>query len=199
MHLDSPSTSDLVKPRSRGELPHLYKDGCIYFVTFRLWDAIVPLHERLQRTPSQADCDNPEALIDLFDPPLQLGSCLLGRPEIARIIEHSLQFFDKERYELVAWCIMPNHVHVIVAPLSHHLSDILHAWKSFTSHSVNKMLGRSGTLWERESFDHLIRSMRSLDRLITYTEANPVAAGLCPAPEDWPYSSAKRVVQGHSE
>jgi hypothetical protein len=85
---------------------------------------------------------------------------------------------------------MPNHVHVIVQPvLEHQLSDVLHSWKSFTSHRINKLLKRSGILWERESFDHLIRQPDHLEYINTYIENNPVAAGLVASKEAWQYSS----------
>ncbi len=85
---------------------------------------------------------------------------------------------------------MPNHVHVVVAPWNEHtLPTILHSWKSFTSNSINRLLGRSGAFWERESFDHLIRNLRSFEKFVNYTVDNPVVAGLCASREEWEYSS----------
>jgi REP element-mobilizing transposase RayT len=86
---------------------------------------------------------------------------------------------------------MPNHVHVAYTALGLHAPDeIHHSWKSYTSHKINKLVGRSGTLWEREAFDHLIRSVEHYEAFVEYIERNPVAAGLCESPEQWPYSSA---------
>ena len=124
------------------------------------------------------------------EPSFTAGSCVLQRPEIGGIIQHALLHFEGERYNLSAWCVMPNHIHVVMSPLgSHELSRILHSWKSFTSKEINKILNRNGRLWEPESFTHLIRSVEDLERFITYTEQNPFKAGLCQSAEDWPFSS----------
>ena len=106
--------------------------------------------------------------------------------------ESALRHFHDDRYYLAAWCVMPNHVHAIFTPISSWIpSSILHSWKSFIAHQANKLLRRSGSLWERESFDHLIRSVEHFDAFIRYVEDNPVKAGLCRIPENWPWSSAR--------
>jgi len=75
------------------------------------------------------------------------------------MVEDTLLYFHDERYQLVAWCVMPNHVHVAYTAFGHHTpKDIHQSWKSFLSHEINRKLNRSGTLWERASFDHLMRS-----------------------------------------
>jgi hypothetical protein len=87
---------------------------------------------------------------------------------------------------------MPNHVHAVVTPTDGwELSAILHSWKSFTAHQANEILKRQGTFWERESFDHLIRTFDHFEAFVRYVESNPVEARLCQAPEDWPWSSAR--------
>jgi putative DNA methylase len=182
---------------SRGELPHLHKEGATYFVTFRLFDAVVPTAPREQPQPGRLHHKSvpgtpPDAIAIAaqYDPPITLGSCALRTSAIAQVVRDALLHFAGERYYLLAWCIMPNHVHVVFAPIGEHTpSDILHSWKSFTSKQANKLLGRTGTFWERESFDHLVRSGADLERFIDYVEHNPVSAGLCPSPEQWPWSS----------
>jgi len=88
--------------------------------------------------------------------------------------------------------VMPNHVHVVVAPRDGHtLSGVLHSWKSYTANEANGILNRVGQrFWQPESYDHLIRDDEELYFCCEYTMNNPVAAGLCRRPEDWPYSSA---------
>jgi REP element-mobilizing transposase RayT len=87
---------------------------------------------------------------------------------------------------------MPNHVHVVFTPFEgRSLSGILHSWKSFTASAINRHLSHSGQIWQHESFDHLVRSQDALIEFVSYTENNPVAAGLCRRPEDWPFSSAR--------
>jgi putative transposase len=172
---------------SRGELPHLYKEGGIYFVTFRLADAVLP------GAPAIVLPENPtcEDIARACEPPVTLGSCMLRNPTAAGLVQNAIQHFEGERYLLVAWCIMPNHVHVIFGPLAGNSpSKILQSWKGFTARRANQLLGRSGAFWERESFDHLVRSERSLGWFTEYVHENPVKAGLCAAVKDWPYSSA---------
>jgi len=131
-----------------------------------------------------------QRVFDQSEPPLRRGSCVLGRPEAAKLVQTSLLYFEGRRYYLSSWSVMSNHVHVVVTPLADYtLSAILHSWKSYTSTEINKLLNRNGELWERESFDHLIRSENDWQKFVEYTEYNPVEAGLCGDPADWPYSS----------
>jgi REP element-mobilizing transposase RayT len=196
----------------RGKLPHLKREGSVYFVTFRLADSL-PGHEvarlkleraavleraRAARSPLTWYeeeqllawyCDKVEALLDAGH-----GACWLSKPEVARLVADAVGFFQGQRYELRAWVIMPNHAHVVVWPMAGHtLSEILHSWKSFTSKAANRMLGRDGqTFWQKESFDHWIRDDDERARLVTYVENNPVKAGFCKCAADWQWSSAHR-------
>ena len=107
------------------------------------------------------------------------GACWLRQDDIAKVVADALQFFDKQWYQLFAWAIMPNHVHVVVQPIAEKsLFEICASWKRFTSRTANKILGRSGAFWQSESFDHLIRNQESLERCVEYTWNNPDAAGL---------------------
>ncbi len=107
------------------------------------------------------------------------------------MVQNALKHFHGGRYYLHAWCVMPNHVHVVYTALpGHSPKDIHHSWNSYTAHQANKILTRSGTFWEAEGFDHLIRSIDDLQWFIEYTENNPVAAGLCRNKDDWRWSSA---------
>jgi REP element-mobilizing transposase RayT len=194
----------------RGKLPHLMKEGAVYFVTFRLADSL-PAHEvarlkherqvileqaRAAKSPLTWHeeeqllswyCDKVEALLDAGH-----GACWLSKQEIAGLVAGALKHFNGQRYELRAWVAMPNHVHVVVWPLpGHTLSDILHSWKSFTSKAANTLLGRTGEFWQKESFDHWIRDDAEHARLAAYVEDNPVKARLCKSPEDWKWGSAR--------
>jgi REP element-mobilizing transposase RayT len=110
---------------------------------------------------------------------------------VAEIVQNNWLHFAGERYTLHAWVIMPNHTHILYTPLpGWDLSQIVHSWKSYTAHKINKLLGRSGKLWQDEAFDRYIRDARHFDNALAYVENNPVKAGLCAKPEDWPWSSA---------
>ena len=122
---------------------------------------------------------------------LKRGSCILNDPRFAVIVQEALLFRRGERHLVHAWCVMTNHVHGVVSSspdLS--LIDWLGSVKKFSSRKINEALGESGPLWERESFDHLLRSEKAFDRACQYVENNPVEAGLCSDPSEWRFSSA---------
>lgn len=178
----------------RRRLPHSSGEGLLQFVTFRLADSVpVKLIERWK------------ALVDLTDPKTAVafrkkierfldrgyGDCALRRRDVAKIVRDSLFFLDGKKYELIAWVIMPNHVHILILPaLGIELEEITHSINSYTAHEVNKLLGRTGQLWEHESFDRYIRNETHRRNVIRYIEINPVKARLCLEPEDFEFSSA---------
>jgi putative transposase len=93
---------------------------------------------------------------------------------------------------LLAWCLMPNHVHVVIEILGNYsLSAIMRSWKSFTARRANVQLGRSGPFWHADYFDRFIRDDEHLARTIEYVEQNPVKAGLAGIAIDWLWSSAR--------
>src|SRR5205085_9861971 len=86
------------------------------------------------------------------------GSCWLRRPEIARLVADTLAKFNRVQFRLVAWCVMPNHVHLVLQPLDgFEVPRILHSLKSWTAKAANKLLNRTGEFWQAEYYDHLIR------------------------------------------
>ena len=197
---------------TRNTLPHLKREGGTYFVTFRL-EGTLPA-ELVQQLKREREVIIKQALAakrpltwqeqeELFrwystrvDTYLDAGhgECFLKQPEIAELVAGAFRYFDGQRYELRSWVIMPNHAHVVVWPgPPETLSKILHSWKSYTSNEANKILGRVGTsLWQTESYDHLIRDEVDLARCCEYTTTNPVNARLCERPEDWKWSSLYR-------
>jgi REP element-mobilizing transposase RayT len=121
-----------------------------------------------------------------------LGPTWLKISEIARCVQEAL-FFGESRlrlYSLIAYCIMPNHVHAVISPAAP-LPRITKSIKGFTAGQANRILGRTGErFWQDESYDHWVRSDRELQRIIAYVEKNPVRAGLASSIEEWPWSSA---------
>ena len=187
---------------SRRGLPHWEAGETPQSITFRLADSLPrEVIERLAQARAAASQagETPALQRERFESLLDSGhgECLLARPELAEIVENALLHFDGTRYRLHAWCIMPNHVHVLATPLhGFSLSSIVHSWKSFTAKAINAALGRSGPVWFEEYFDRAIRNAEHFAAAQAYIEANPVKAGLCAAPEDWPFSSAARGAQG---
>jgi REP element-mobilizing transposase RayT len=95
------------------------------------------------------------------------------------------------RIHLYAAVVMPDHVHLLFAPLRNEngwpfaLVDILQCLKSATAHRINRLRHTSGPVWEEESFDHVLRSGESLQEKCEYIRQNPVKAGLVARPEDY--------------
>ncbi len=178
--------------RSRGYLPHFHSRELIQSVTFRLGDSVP--QEKLEAWKKDVRCTSARVLWNVVENYLDrnYGSCVLKHDDNARIVEESLLFFDATRYRMWAWCVMPNHVHALFEPLEpHDLSTILHSWKSFSSNAIHRSWGVKGSLWQVEYFDRFIRSEAHFNRALHYIEQNPVKAGLCQKPEDWPRSSAR--------
>ena len=120
------------------------------------------------------------------------GGCWLRQPEIAALVEGALRHFDGERYRLLAWCLMPNHVHALLETRAGFpLGDILHSWKSFTSSRANQLVGRRGEFWQREYLDRYVRHAEHFAAVIAYIEENPVKARLARVKTEWPWSSAR--------
>ena len=184
-----PKSLPKVDPHWRGDLPHIHKTGCTYFVTFCLVDAVPRI---VWRRESVEESSDPKEIAQQFDIDPGFGNCILNQPEVAGLVESTMLHFQGDRYALSAWCVMPNHVHAVVTPYSDHtLSGILHSWKSFSAHEINKHAGGTGRVWQKESFDHLVHHEKAFEQFVVYTEENPVVAGLCQRPEEWPFSSAR--------
>jgi len=120
------------------------------------------------------------------------GPLFLQRQEIADLVVAAVHDGDRHfhRYELHAFVVMPNHVHVLVTP-----NVVARRWlgplKGFTGHQANQLLGTPGrAFWQDESYDHLVRSAVEFERIRAYIERNPVTAGLVAADEQFRWSSA---------
>ena len=212
-----------IKKRRGAYLPHWTRDSAWYAVTFRLWDSLPqhvieswlferknivktaeqmkrPLSEHEERRLAHLYSEKVERYLDAGH-----GSCYMNDDRVAVVVTNALLHFDKQRYSLAAWCVMPNHVHVVVKPFSgitttdgtsvphSELPDILHSWKSFTAKEANKLLGRSGEFWQTESYDHLIRNETDFRHAVRYVLNNPIKAGL----KNWKWVGRGKEWHGH--
>lgn len=197
-----------VEKRHGAYLPHWTRDGAWYALTFRLWDSL-PQHvieswlfERKNIVKTAEQMNRPLSeheelrLAHLYSEKIEryldagYGSCYMNDNRVAEVVANALFHFDGLRYLLAAWCVMPNHVHVVVQPFAGKtttggtpvphadLPDILHSWKSFSSKEANKLLRRSGDFWQAEYYDHLIRDETDFRHAVRYVLDNPVKAGL---------------------
>ncbi|HEY1769473.1 MAG TPA: AAA family ATPase [Chthoniobacterales bacterium] len=171
-----------------GNLPHWRQEGALYFVTWRTADSMPEerakqwLAERetwLHEHPEPWNAREEEEYYRLFSDRWEAwldeghGECLLARPEVRRIVEETLTHDDGKKYRLEDFIVMPNHVHVLVTPLGEHtLSEILQGWKSVSAQRINEALGRKGTFWQKESFDHIVRSADQAEKFQRYIQEN---------------------------
>ncbi len=185
-----------VRIRQRGRLPHWEKETGLYFVTFHLADSlpkpvlekIIERHRILEAAKRTGANLLPEqkALLSEFNVKKieeyldsGIGACFLRHPQVGELVAEALRFGHGSRYRLIAWCVMPNHVHVIFRALpGRTLAGIVQGWKSYTSSKANRILSRTGVFWQREYYDRLIREEGELDRAIAYVLSNPERAGL---------------------
>ena len=132
----------------------------------------------------------------------QGGPLWLKNEQIAKEVAESLHYRDGKVYRLDAYCIMANHVHVVLAPLAiqpseeaqtnslryNTLSSIMQSLKGYTARKANRLLGRSGAFWHHESYDHSVRDTSEWQRVVTYVLNNPVKAGLIKDWQKWRWS-----------
>jgi REP element-mobilizing transposase RayT len=193
-----PSLAD-VRVHHRGNTPHWELAGATYSITWRLHDSLPPaavdrlLEEREARrrraTTTLERLEIQRAWEFETDDLLHRSQSArhLEDPRIATCVVSALQFFEGTRYALLAWCVMPNHVHVVMRVVGDMaLEKIIHSWKSYTANQANKILGLSGTFWQREYYDRIVRDEADLAGTVAYVVGNPVKAGLMRWPWVWP-------------
>ncbi len=185
--------------RNRGHLPHWEKEEGLYFITFHLADSLpksvlakIAERHHILSTAKQKNANllpEQKALLaaysrrgieEYFD--RGAGSRPFLDIRIAGAMAAALRFREGKHYRLLAWCIMPNHVHVVVKLFpGQELARVVKAWKNFSAKAANQALGREGRFWQREYYDRLIRNGDELDRAIRYVLENPAGARL----ENW--------------
>ena len=120
-----------------------------------------------------------------------LGKCELRDPRAAAAVEENWLHRDGQDYRLLAWVVMPNHVHLLVEIWQKPMAELLQGWKGYTARRINRVLGRRGKLWQDDYWDRYIRDEAHYRKVVRYIELNPVKAGLAKTPEQWPFSSAR--------
>ena len=202
-HTIRPDWSKLEK-RTSTYLPHWRIPGATYAVTFRIKDSLPTsilkdyeqkksiLLEQIMREKQLAGArDATDSLQKLhaeiqtlaetiIEPALHAadGPQPLADPEIAGMMVRTLKHFDGERYNLFAWSVMPNHVHALIAPHEgHELEKTLQAMKTHSAKEANRMLGTSGTFWQEEYYDHIVRDGEDLKLQVAYILRNPEKGG----------------------
>ena len=169
-------------------LPHWHQDDKYVFVTFRLADSLPQAKLRvlqeekelwIKKHPKPWDVEDENDYYDKFVSKIDewldsnYGECLLKYPQNRKITEDALLFFDGERYNLKAFVVMPNHVHLLMQlKKGINIENVMRSIKSFTAKQINKVMHRSGRLWQSEYFDRIIRSEDHYKNVLKYIVAN---------------------------
>ena len=168
--------------------------------------------DRRQRRPSMSEqewhCHKQKLLFAFIDRLLDSSpyATHLRNPEAASIVCDAFRYFAEDRYDLWAFVVMPSHHHWYFTPREAWASRqpthdrrgvrrtprevICHSIQSYTANHCNRLLGRSGSFWLGETYDHFVRDEAEALRIIRYIENNPVKAGFVESPQNWQYSSA---------
>ena len=201
----------------RRNLPHIQPRGAAFLVNFRLAGSLpADVVERLRAETLELDAklmvikDPKEKLLmrdkeqrKLFgkwDDALhksQTGPFWLKDERIAQVVADSMLYHDGTWFDVLAYCIMPNHVHLVLMPYEssitadYSLTNIMHNIKRNSANHANKILGRTGTFWQHENYDHFARDEAELERIIKYVLYNPVKAKPVKEQKDWKWSYCK--------
>ena len=187
-------------------LPHWSQPGTVCFLTWRCWDSLPSAvldswfaarsawllqhgidveaddwQDQLAQLPLADQRDFHSRLSARWEAALDEGhgACVLRRPELGQIVANSLRHFDEDRYLLTDFVVMPNHAHILaVFPDPKQMLIQCASWKHFTATRINKILGRRGRFWQRDGFDHLVRSPEQFEYLCRYIADNPRRARL---------------------
>jgi putative transposase len=190
-----PSVSELKKGfrgwHQRGYLPHFDAPDMTQFVTFQLHDSFSVTRRAEFETILKEPDDSVkrrklEAWLDRGH-----GECWLRCRDVAELVEKILLETDGRDYRMLAWVVMPNHVHLVVDVWDVPLVKLIGGWKGKSSRLANALLRRSGKFWQEDYYDTLIRDEAHLKRAIRYTEQNSVKAFLAKAASEWPSCSAR--------
>ena len=172
----------------RRRLPHVYPEGTPLFLTWHLHGSVP-----VSLLPPSGPLASGQAFVwlDRKLDTTRYGPLYLRQPEIARIVTGSIRKGEElGHYELGAYVVMANHVHLLINPLIAP-DRLLKSLKGTTAREANRLLGRTGEpFWQKESYDHRVRNQSEFKRIQMYIETNPVKAGLVRNPEEYPWSSA---------
>ena len=206
-------------------LPHYQPEDYAFFVTFRLYGTlpadVVENFKAIKKkrleiisgyTNTRVRYEKYEEFLweyfELYDN--YMNKCSKGvqwlrQKDIADIVKEAMHYRDKKEYDLIAYTIMPNHVHMVFTPVErfdkslicrsepntvwlYRVTRILQHLKKNTAIKCNRVLNRTGAFWQHESYDHVVRDADELKRIVEYVLNNPVKAGLADTPEQWEYN-----------
>lgn len=172
----------------RRRLPHIYPDSATLFVTWSLHGVLPP---SFSTRPGKLSDGQAFVWMDRQLDMARCGPMYLRQPALAQVVMESIhKGVQLGHYELYAFVIMANHVHILIRPQIDP-SILLKSLKGSTAREANQLLKRTGEpFWQKESYDHWVRDGAEFNRIRAYIENNPVKAGLVRLPEEYAWSSA---------
>lgn len=218
--------SEKYKTYYHRNLPHYQPPGYVFSTIFRLTDSIpVSVIKKFQDDAS-LELKRIASIKDKKEKSLEYvkyqykyfakyehylnkakyGPQWLKDEKVCELVFQAIKFYDTKKYNIVAFTLMPNHVHLIIQPIVPNKSDVemnktpmdnasryiltkcLQDLKRYTAVKSNEILGRSGAFWHHESYDHVVRDKKELRRIVKYILNNPVKAGLVDSWEEWKWS-----------
>lgn len=172
-----------------GVLPHWHQQGKMQYVTFRLADSLPQTKiTELNALKEDFEAKNPKPWDDhttlvyqcLISAAIERmldrrwGSCVLRHPDVRKHVEEKIEFFRGERYDIIAYVIMPNHVHLLLLMLNdYNVYEVVRSIKKFSAMSINREVFSAGRLWMRSHFDRMVRSEDHLKHCVNYIRNNP--------------------------
>ncbi len=212
----------MIKTSYRRNLPHIYPVGATFFITFRLQNSLpysiinklkedfaiklIEVKAAQWLDPNAEILRQQKLFFKKYDSALDKihnGVNYLKNPKVAKIVADKIHQYDGKFYELLCYCIMPNHVHLLIDtsiqiqgkdPIKvtdkeyTQVDKILKLIKGGSAYEINKLLNRRGEFWQKESYDHYVRSGKELSNIIWYIVKNPLKAGLVKDWEDYKFT-----------
>lgn len=199
----------------RRNLPHYHPNGYALFITLRLTDSLpmdILAELKTKREAELRTLEN-DTLDERYEIEKKyfgyyddwLDQCKFGprwlhTASIAQIVANEIHNLNDDRYRLIAYCIMPNHIHLLIEALARErlnhqgrtsrypVADILRLLKGRTARYCNFELKRNGSFWQHESYDHVVRNEQEVEQIILYILNNPIKAGLAKEWRDWKFT-----------
>jgi len=153
----------------------------------RIWQEVrTTLQARLRQENRPLSAEEHAELKSVYDERVErylasgYGECLLKEPAVQKAVREILLYSNGTGYALHEWCIMPNHLHVIVGSFAEAaaLTRTLTTWKRISGHQINKILNREGPVWQADGYTRIIRDAAEYKNQLDYVWNNPESAGL---------------------
>ncbi|MGE5776093.1 MAG: transposase [Chloroflexota bacterium] len=188
-------------------LPHYHPIGYPLFITFRLAGSLpMDVLTEIKASEDQSANERYKTEVRYFEryddwlDQCSSGPHWLQMENIAQIVAKETQNLNEDRYRLLAYCIMPNHIHLLIESIineqvvhqggtaKYPVTDTLRLLKGRTARACNLKLKRTGSFWQHESYDHVVRDEQELEQIILYILNNPVKAGLAKEWKNWSFT-----------